>query len=88
MKSNSDFIFKSISPLVSKSLKNYVYALCELHEDGTKTEFYIGRGKGSRCLQHLEKKDTIKSKKIEQLIKTNRFRIDILRHDLMLKQQK
>ena len=60
---NSLTILKPISPSVSKALKNYVYALCELLENGNKKPFYIGRGIGSRCLQHLANKDD-KSEKI------------------------
>jgi uncharacterized protein len=78
---NSLTILKPIPPSVSKSLKNYVYALCELIEDGSKKPFYIGRGKGNRCLQHLVNKDD-KSEKISQLVKSNNLRIDILRHGL------
>ena len=73
----SESILKSIAP----KLKNYVYALCELPDSGPPKPFYIGRGVGSRCLQHLKTKDD-KSKKIEKLIKSNKFHIDILRHGL------
>ena len=72
---------KSIPPRVSKKLKNHVYALCELHDDGSKTIFYIGRGTGSRCLQHLKTKGD-KSEKINELRKSQKLVIDILRHGL------
>ena len=81
MTDNSGSTFKPISSLVSKKLKNYVYALCELHGDGRKTIFYIGRGTGSRCLQHLKTKDD-KFKKIDELRKSKKLTIDILRHGL------
>lgn len=79
---NSGSRFKPISPLVAKKLKNYVYALCELHGDGRKTIFYIGRGTGSRCLQHLKTKDEKLKKKIDELRKSKKLLIDILRHGL------
>ena len=69
MISTSNLILKPISPSVSKALNNYVYALCELLEDGIKKPFYIGRGKGNRCLQHLVNKDD-KFEKISQLVKS------------------
>ena len=81
MTDNSGSTFKPISPLVSKKLKNYIYALCELHGDGRKTIFYIGRGTGSRCLQHLKTKDD-KFEKIDELRKSKKLTIDILRHGL------
>ena len=70
-----------MQPTVSKKLKNYVYALCERHGDGRKTIFYIGRGTGSRCLQHLKTKDD-KFEKIDKLRKSKNLTIDILRHGL------
>jgi hypothetical protein len=75
------FSLRPISSLVSKNLKNYVYALCELDDHGNKSIFYVGRGKGSRCLQHVKRNDE-RADKIKELIKSNRFVIDILRHGL------
>lgn len=75
------FSLRPISSLVSKNLKNYVYALCELDDHGNKSIFYVGRGKGNRCLQHVKRNDE-RSDKIRELIQSNRFVIDILRHGL------
>jgi hypothetical protein len=60
----------------------YVYALCEINGN-KRTPFYIGKGKGNRCLQHLsERNDTKKVEKIRKLISDNKFGIDILRHNI------
>ena len=65
-----------------KQLKYYVYALCEI-KDNKKIPFYIGKGKGSRCLDHLfEKTTNKKTTKIQRLLKEKKLSIDILRHGL------
>jgi hypothetical protein len=68
-----------------KSLNNigfYVYALCEIR-DKVRIPFYIGKGKGGRCLQHFkETKVTEKTKRIKDLLSKSTLGIDILRHDI------
>ena len=65
-----------------KTIDYYIYALCEL-KNGVRQPFYIGKGKGDRCLQHLkEQNDSEKVRKIQTLLKENRLGIDILRHGI------
>ncbi len=68
-----------------KSLKNinfYIYALCEINGE-TRTPFYIGKGKGGRCLQHLKEHATSgKNDKINFLVSQGKLGIDILRHGI------
>lgn len=68
-----------------KSLDNigyYVYALCEIDGEIRKP-FYIGKGKGDRCLHHLfEQTDSEKVSKIQQLLAEQKLGIDILRHGI------
>ncbi|PSJ45074.1 hypothetical protein C7I36_06330 [Zobellella taiwanensis] len=65
-----------------RQISNYVYALCEIN--GTERKpFYIGRGKGDRCLQHLKEDESQeKNAFIQDLIKKQKIAIDILRHGL------
>lgn len=64
------------------SIGYYVYALCEI--DGEKRKpFYIGKGKGDRCLQHLkDARKSEKGEKISELVQLGKFGIDILRHGI------
>ena len=60
----------------------YVYALCELNGE-QRSPFYIGKGKGERCLQHLSpSEEDEKGSKVLKLISENRLGIDILRHGI------
>ena len=64
------------------NIKYYVYALCEI-DGNRRIPFYIGKGKGDRCLQHLsEVGSSDKIVKIKELLSSNRLGIDILRHGL------
>ena len=65
-----------------KSLKYYVYALCYIDSNGESIPFYIGKGVGDRCLQHLREEGTTKAEKISKSSSEKKFTIDILRHGL------
>ncbi len=63
-------------------LDGYVYALCEILEE-KRIPFYIGKGKGDRCLQHLKEVNTSdKNERILSLMQNNALGIDILRHGI------
>ena len=71
-----------------KKFKYYVYTLCEI-KNNKKIPFYIGMGKGSRCLDHLfDKTNSKKVIKIQRLLKEkeNKISIDILRHGIETKE--
>lgn len=60
----------------------YVYAFYDAGDE-TKKPFYIGKGKGSRCLDHIKHPDdSPKSERIQALAAMNRLGIDILRHGM------
>ena len=68
-----------------RSLKHYVYLYCEITEDNKRLPIYIGKGKGDRCLSHLNKLEdpsSSKNKKIRNLLIENRLSIDILAYGL------
>ncbi len=73
--------FKQFSSTLKK-IDGYIYALCEIKGD-KRNPFYIGKGNGNRCLQHLtDETKTEKSNKIKSLLKNKSLGIDILRHGI------
>jgi hypothetical protein len=73
--------FKNFKKTLNE-IDGYIYALCELNGE-KRIPFYIGKGKGDRCLQHLKEGEaTEKSKNIKNLVKNNSLGIDILRHGI------
>jgi hypothetical protein len=63
-------------------IDGYIYALCEIKGD-KRIPFYIGKGKGDRCLQHLkEDLSSEKAKKINLLLDSDSLGIDIIRHGI------
>ena len=63
----------------------YVYALSEVGSDGRPKPFYIGKGKGIRCLEHLDlakQANDEKREKIRECIENGTLLVEILRHDL------
>lgn len=77
---------KSFSRKTIQLLKHYVYALVDPENEEI---FYVGRGKGTRALDHLKIKANSKNTKKNQRIKSIRARrkgeeprVDILRYGL------
>lgn len=69
------------SPEIIEEIKSYVY----LYSDpDTEEIFYIGKGQGNRCFEHLEEKsESTKVQKIQQLKKQNKQPlIELLRYGL------
>ena len=67
---------------VLEEIDYYIYALCEVVGEN-RLPFYIGKGKGERCLQHLSPyEEDEKGSKVLKLISENRLGIDILRHGI------
>jgi hypothetical protein len=72
---------KSISGPLSDSLAYYVYLLIDPRDGKV---FYVGKGKGERCLQHSSKDDgAAKASKIAEIEAAGLTpQIDIIRHGL------
>jgi uncharacterized protein len=64
-------------------LGHYVYAFVEVR-DNSEDVFYIGKGRGNRCLEHLKNTSPNRelSARIHECVSNNRLRIDIVRHGL------
>ena len=75
----------SLRPETIEKLKHYVYLLRDPKKN---VVFYVGKGKGGRCLQHLKEAEdnpsqNNKIKEINNLLKKyKKVKIDILRHGL------
>ena len=65
-----------------EKLKHYVYALSEIDSSNIPKPFYVGKGVGDRCLQHLKEINTSKARRIKDNLMTGKFTIEILRHGL------
>ena len=62
---------------------HYVYAFVEV-SDNSEDIFYIGKGKGNRCLEHLKNTSSNAEllARIHKCVSNNQLRIDIVRHGL------
>ncbi|WP_144277310.1 LEM-3-like GIY-YIG domain-containing protein [Mailhella massiliensis] len=74
---------------VCEKLKYYVYAYYDSKDNGV--PFYIGKGKGNRCFQHLYDKEStngLKVEKIKEIYCRNEYpTIEILRHGMESEQE-
>ena len=65
------------------SLGYYAYTLCEIADSQRRIPFYVGKGKGARCLSHIDDaKNVEKHGRVEQLQAARRLGIDIIAHGL------
>ena len=73
-----------------RKLEHYVYAFVEIDaENKSDTIFYVGEGKGLRCLDHIKANPPNRelARKISACIDRGVLRIDIIRHGLESKRQ-
>lgn len=74
-KAERDYLFSSLG--------YYAYALCEIIDNQKRIPFYIGKGKGARCLSHIDDaKNVEKSEKVKRLLATRKLGIDIIAYEL------
>ena len=68
---------------VLRSLRYYVYVYFKKSNNGQLTPIYIGKGIGTRCLDHLtEPENSEKTREIQRLYKEGLLNIYILRRNI------